>query len=100
MEGEGVEPEELAKRRRLQAAFQLAYRAHPAVLERTLDVLHFYGPALTEVDMALQNAAKSLLHAAGWWGDSDDDRREIVRKLTGINLPRRSLWKKLKEWLK
>lgn len=85
----------VAARGRMQASFRLAYRGHPEVLERTLDILHFFGPAQNERDIALQNAAKSLLHEGGWWGDSDDDRAEIVRKLTGLDVPRRSLWQRI-----
>jgi hypothetical protein len=94
-EQEFVDKRVIEERRRTQAHFQLVARSHPEMVERTLDILHFFGPAQNERDFALQNAAKAWLHEAGWWGDSDDDRIEIVRKLTGINMPQRSLWRKL-----
>jgi hypothetical protein len=102
---EGVDEEQVPDpgtvklRNLLRVDAQFAMKGHPLFTERILDVLHFFGPAQNERDMALQNAAKSILHMAGWWGDSDDDRAEIVRKLTGINVSKRTFWQRVKRWL-
>jgi hypothetical protein len=53
------------------------------VLMKILDILHFFGPTMDEGDMALQNAAKTILNICGVWGDTDEDQKMIVRKLTG-----------------
>jgi hypothetical protein len=78
-----VSPEELGRRNRLRAAFQIAFTgdAGLTVLEEIGEILHFFGPAYNEQDMALQNAMKSILHRLGVWGDADGDRRAILRRL-------------------
>jgi len=82
---------------RLKSETQLALRNYPVFMDFLLDILHFYDPAYSERDMILQNAAKAILKEAGWWGwsDSEQDRQAIVLKLTGILVPRRSLWRRL-----
>jgi hypothetical protein len=83
------------QRRQLKADIRFAVRDHPLATVHLLGMLHFFGAAQNERDIALQNAAKAYLAAGGYWGDTDDDRAEIVRKLTGFTVPRRTFWQKL-----
>jgi hypothetical protein len=80
-----IPPGELEKRNRERAAFYEVFKSPsgPFVLEKIGDICHFYGPAETEADMVLQNAFKTMLCILGVWGDSDEDRREVTRKLLG-----------------
>jgi len=78
-----VTPEEIARRKKVIAAFQLSFPGDAGLTALTEigDICHFFGPAHTTEDMALQNAFKSILHHLGAWGDADGDRREIIRRL-------------------
>ena len=81
---EDVDQETITRRKRMQAAFESVFKGGEmgkVVLTEVLDILHFFGPCLDESDMALQNAAKSILHHLGVWGDSDEDRIAIVERL-------------------
>jgi len=78
-----VPPEEVARRKKLTAAFQLAFAGENGlvVLEEIGDICHFFSPGYTPEEAALQNAFKSILHHLGAWADDDDGRREIIRRL-------------------
>jgi hypothetical protein len=74
------------KNTRLRIVFDeiLTKQSHSdTFLVELLDILHFFGPTLTEADMALQNAAKTVLNIAGLWGDTEEDRALVTRRLTG-----------------
>ena len=80
----GVSPELLARRKNLQAAFELVFVRHPngeQVLAEIARICHFTAPALTAEDMVLQNAFKSILHMLGKWTDDRDGAEEIVHRL-------------------
>ena len=79
-----VDQQTIDERKKMRAAFELVFKTigmGKVVLSEILDILHFYGPCLDEKDMALQNAAKAILHHLGAWGDSDEDRMAIVERL-------------------
>jgi hypothetical protein len=80
---EEVDPE-VHKQKDMHLDFVTVFKMHPrgpAVLQEVLDILHFFGAAVTPADMALQNAAKTILHHTGVWGDVEADRAAVVRRL-------------------
>jgi hypothetical protein len=81
-----VSPEEVARRKRLQAAFQLAFGGANGeeILLELADILHFFSPGYTPEDMALQNAFKTIMHRAGLWADDDQGRQDIIRRLRSL----------------
>jgi hypothetical protein len=78
-----VSDEEIDRRKKLQAIYRVAFMGDNGteVLADLGDILHFFGPAYTPEDMALQNAFKTVLHRLGAWADDDQGRRDIIRKL-------------------
>ena len=81
-----VSPEEINRRKHLQAVYQAACGGATGLefLADLGDILHFFGPAHTPEDMALQNAFKTVLHRLGAWADDDAGRFEIMRRLRGV----------------
>lgn len=81
-----VSQEEIARRKRIQAIFQLAFGGvnGEEILMELADILHFFSPAYTPEDMVLQNAFKTIMHRAGLWADDDQGRRDIIRRLRSL----------------
>jgi hypothetical protein len=94
-EGEEISKEVVQERKTRQGRFSLCMKNYPDVFERIFDILHLFGPAQNERDMALQNAAKMILHEGGFWGDSDEDRFLIIEKLFKVSIVRKTFWQKL-----
>lgn len=91
-----VPAEAILERLQDRAALRGAFVGNPRALEIVLEILHWPGPLENEADRVLHNAAQSLLHHLGVWGDSRLDRRAVVARLLGIpELPARkkSFWK-------
>ena len=78
-----VSPEEIDRRKLKQAQYRAIFGGDigNAVLSDLGDILHFFSPAYTPEDMALQNAFKTVLHRLGAWADDDQGRLDIIRKL-------------------
>lgn len=79
-----VPAEEIEKRQLMRMAFLSVFKLNPngpMVLERILYILHWFDPAVEPADLALQNAAKAILHELGVWGTVEEDRRAIVGRL-------------------
>lgn len=84
--GPVVSEEEVNRRKHLQAAFRLclAGAAGQEVLVELGRICHFYAPAYTPEDMALQNAFKTILHRLGAWADDEQGERDIIRRLLEV----------------
>ena len=81
-----VSDKELANRSIMMADFDSVFIKTPrgrAVLSEIARILHFTVPAITQEDMALQNAFKSILHRLGRWSDDDVVADEIIGRLIG-----------------
>jgi hypothetical protein len=79
----GIDEDEVNRRKLLQARYRAVFNGDvgTAVLADLGDILHYFGPAYTPEDMALQNAFKTVLHRLGAWADDDQGRLDIIRKL-------------------
>jgi hypothetical protein len=78
-----VSEEEINQRKHLQAVYRIAFHGDNGTetLADLGDILHFFSPAYTPEDMALQNAFKAVLHRLGAWADDEQGRLDIIRKL-------------------
>lgn len=81
-----VSPEEMARRKHLSAVYQTVFSGEMGLecLADLGDILHFFGAAYNDADIALSNAFKTILHRLGAWADDDIGRRDIIRKLRGM----------------
>jgi hypothetical protein len=93
--GEEVPQETIQARMDDTAALRSAFLRCPRALEIVLGILHWPGPVMNDGDKVLHNAAQTLLHHLGAWGDSKKDRERIVRKLLSLP-PRQGRWRKIK----
>lgn len=78
-----TDPAEITRRKHVQAVFMQACQGDNGIefLVELGDILHFFSPAFTPEDMALQNAFKTVLHHLGSWGDDAQGRLAVIRKL-------------------